>query len=147
MVLENKNHHMNERLNGDLKFKHGSLAELEAGFLQERICEVEEYLEDNLPSFGEMGAAWKPLGWWRFFQLEPFRCEGELLAELLHSPERQHIHLEEMLALRLSNLDGRLARTACIHHYDETYWQLEIQHHVITKILNDWWHWLTLADK
>jgi hypothetical protein len=149
MLLENNHHHhhLQERLNGDLKFKHGSLADLEANFLQGRICAVEDYLEKHLPSFSELGAAWKPLGWWRFFQFEPLRCEGELLEELLHSPERQHTHLEEMLALRLAHLDTRLERVACIHHYDETYWQLEIQHHVITKILSDWWHWLKLAEK
>lgn len=139
-------HHANERLNGDLKFTHGSLAELEAKFLQQRILKVENYLEDHLPSISQHSGGWNPLSWWRFFQFEPLRCEGELLEELLHSPERQHTHLEEMLALRLAHLDSRLARVACTHHYDETYWQLEIQHHVITKILNDWWHWLTLAD-
>lgn len=143
----NNPHHLNDRLNGDLKFAHGSLADLEAGFLQERICAVEDYLEEHLPSFSELGGVRKPISWWRFFQFEPLRCEGELLEELLHSPERQHTHLEELLALRLAHMDSRLERIACTHHYDETYWQLEIQHHVITKILNDWWHWLTMADK
>ncbi|GAB4450758.1 MAG: hypothetical protein Kow0031_33270 [Anaerolineae bacterium] len=135
-------HNHNDRLNGDLRFVHGSLAELEAGFLRQRICAVQECLDDKLPSLSELRAGSNPLAWWRIFQFEPVRCEGEVLSELLHSRERQTTHLEEMLALRLSALDSRLERLAFNHQYDEAYWELEIEHHVVTKILNDWWHWL-----
>ncbi len=142
MTSQPKNGH-NERLNGNLKFINGSLADLEARFLQQRLCAIQSYLDDHLP---DSDMVWNPLSWCRCLQLEPVRCEAEVLERLLHCPARQSTHLEEMLGDRLHQLDAQLVRLTYTHNYEETYWQTETERRVITKILHDWWHWLQVGD-
>ncbi len=134
----------NDRLAGDLQFAHGSLADLEQRFLEARVIDLTDYLNQNLVDWEEQTGGRKPLSWSRALQLEPARCEAELLESLLHDPERQHLHLEEMLADQLSQVDKQLVQLSYTHQYDESYWQAETNHQVITKILHDWWHWLKL---
>jgi hypothetical protein len=121
-----------------------SLAELEEKFLQARVIAMNDYLSQNLADWEDQSDGRKPLSWTRALQLEPARCEAEMLESLLHDPSRQEFRLEEILADQLSHLDNQLAQLTATHEYDETYWQTETTHQVATKILRDWWHWLKL---
>ena len=122
----------------------GPLAELEERFLQARVIAMNDYLSQNLADWEDQSDGRKPLSWTRALQLEPARCEAEMLESLLHDPTRQEFRLEEILADQLSHLDHQLTQLTATHQYDETYWQVETTHQVVTKILHDWWHWLKL---
>lgn len=134
----------NERLNGNLKFANGSLADLESCFLEQRLRAMHNYMTEHLP---ETNTGWSPLSWCRSLQLEPARCEAEVLGQLLHHPERQTTHLEELLGDRLCRLDAQLVRLSCTHNYEESYWETETERQVTTKILHDWWHWLKTDEQ
>jgi hypothetical protein len=121
-----------------------SLQAVETLFLQHQLAEWQVNLQEKLEQDGapvrpeELSDGDRQL-------LAVYQKRGQILQELLASPQRQAQSLELMLGDWLRWADQRLmdmARNAeSKGDYDAAYWDLEQQRTIRSDILNAWWHW------